>query len=153
MPRYLVIVGPTQNGIAGELGTVVTHDCPGRAALDEQPIELAGDPDARDRGIGNQRQALARAVIDDHQDAKPPTVDELIGCEVDRPALIRELRNGHWRTRPKGSLASASPAYHEPLLAIEPKQALMVHDEALPSQQYVQTTVAEPSAHVSQGPQ
>src|SRR6516225_1784119 len=123
MPRYLVIVGPTQNGIAGELGTVVTHDCPGRAALDEQPIELAGDPDARDRGIGNQRQALAGAVVDHNQDAKPLTVDELIGREIDRPALIRELRSGHWRARPKGSLASTSPAYHQLLLAIEPEQA------------------------------
>jgi hypothetical protein len=66
--------------------------------LDEQPVELAGNPDARDRGISNQRQALAGAVIHDHKDAKPATVDELIGREVDRPALIRELRNGHWRT-------------------------------------------------------
>ena len=151
MPCHLVIVGPAQNGVAGELGTVVTYHRPGLAALDEQPVELAGDPDARDRGISNQRQALAGAVIDDHQDAKPPTVDELIGREVNRPALIRELRNGHWRARPNGSLASASPVHHEPLLAIEPEQALMVHDEPLPSQQYVQPTIAEPSAHVSQG--
>jgi hypothetical protein len=57
-----VIVGPAQNGVAGELGTVVTYDRPGLAALDEQPIELAGDPDARDRGVGNQPQALAEAA-------------------------------------------------------------------------------------------
>jgi hypothetical protein len=48
---------------------------PGLAALDEQPIELAGDPDARDRVIGNQCQALAGAAIDDHQDAQRAAAD------------------------------------------------------------------------------
>ena len=37
-PGDLVIVGPSQDGIAGQLGAVVTHDLLGLAALAEQPI-------------------------------------------------------------------------------------------------------------------
>ena len=51
----------------------------GLAALTEELIELASDADAGDRGVSDQRQALARAVVDYDQDAHPAAVDELIG--------------------------------------------------------------------------
>jgi hypothetical protein len=83
VPGDLVIVGPAQDGIAGQLGAVVTHDHLRLAALDEQAVELAGHPAARDRCIRDQRQARARAVINHNQDAQPPGIDELIGDKVD----------------------------------------------------------------------
>src|SRR5262245_55027458 len=91
-------------------------------------------PDAGDRGVGHQRQAFARAVVDHDEDAQAAAIDELIGNEVERPAVIRPLWNCQWRPCAQSPLASAAPADHEALLAIEPKQPLMVHNEALPSQ-------------------
>ena len=52
------------------------------AALAEQPIEFARNPDARDRGIGDQCQTLARAIIYDHEDAHAPAINELVSSEV-----------------------------------------------------------------------
>ena len=39
------------------------------ALAKQQPIEFANNPDAGDRGVSDQRQALARAVVDHHQNA------------------------------------------------------------------------------------
>ena len=52
VPVHLVIVGPLQDGVRGQLGAVVAHDRLGLAAFSEEPIELASDPDAGDRGVG-----------------------------------------------------------------------------------------------------
>jgi hypothetical protein len=84
MPVDLAVVGPLQDGVAGQLGTVVADDGLRSAVGDQKPVELAGDPDTGDRGIGNQRQALTGAVVDHDQDAHAAAVDELIGGEVRR---------------------------------------------------------------------
>ena len=41
----------------------VACDRLGLAALAEEPIELVGDPDVRDRGVGDERQALVFTVL------------------------------------------------------------------------------------------
>ena len=41
-----------------------------------------------DRSVGDQRQALAGAVVDHRQDAEPPAVGHLVGDEVQAPALV-----------------------------------------------------------------
>ena len=46
VPGNLVIVGPSQDGVRGQLGAVVADDRLWLAALVEEPIELAGDPGA-----------------------------------------------------------------------------------------------------------
>ena len=56
----VVIVGPLQDGVRGQLGAVVAHDRLELVAFSEEPIKLASDPDAEDRGVGHQRQASAR---------------------------------------------------------------------------------------------
>ena len=63
----------------------------------------------------------ARAGVDHGQDAHAATVDELIGDEVERPAVVRPLRNQHRRPRAQSPLAAAPPADHEAHLAIEPE--------------------------------
>lgn len=133
VPLNLVVVGPSQDGVAGQLGAIVADDGLGLAVGGQEPVELASNPKARDRGIGDQRQALAAAVIDDDQDAHAAAVNELIGHEVERPAVVRPLRHQHGRPRAQGPLAAAPPADHEALFAIEPEQAFVVHLEALPS--------------------
>jgi hypothetical protein len=56
------------------------------------------------------------------QDAHAATIDELISNEVERPAVVRPLRDQHRRPRAQSSLAAAPPADHETLLAIEPEE-------------------------------
>src|SRR3954468_15838770 len=121
LPGDLMIVGPAQDGIASQLCAVVTHDHLWLAALDEQAVELARHSVAGDRRIRDQRQALAGAVIDHNQNAQPPPVNELIGDKVDRPAVIRQLRNRHRRARPKCTFAAAAPANHKAFLTIKPE--------------------------------
>ena len=41
-------------------------------------VQLAGHPDARQRGIGHQRQAFPGEVVDHRQDAEPAAVGERV---------------------------------------------------------------------------
>jgi hypothetical protein len=78
-----------------------------------KPAEFAGDPNARDRSVGDERQALAAAVVDHNQDAHAAAVDELVGYEVERPTFVGRL----WGRGPQSPLASAAPAHHQAFLA------------------------------------
>lgn len=51
-------------------------------------LELARHPQSLERFVGNNGQALARAVIDHGQHSEAPTIGHLVGDEVERPALI-----------------------------------------------------------------
>jgi hypothetical protein len=64
----------------------------GLAARGGHRVELAPDPPPRERGIGGERQAFADEVVDYGEDGKTPTVAQLIMQEIQRPALIRALR-------------------------------------------------------------
>ena len=46
----------------------------GPAALGDDGVELAGDPTARERGVGHQAQAFPGEVVDHGQDAESPAV-------------------------------------------------------------------------------
>ena len=94
----------------------------------------------------DQAQALAREVIDHGEDAEPPAVGERIAHEVERPALIRALRQRHRRPRAQRSLASATAADLKALLPIEPAQLLVVHVRALAAEQDVEPAIAEAAA-------
>ena len=139
--------------MAFEVSSVVADDGSGLAALDQEAIEFARHPEAGDRCIGDHRQALACAVINHDQNAHAAAVDELIGDEVERPAVIRPLGHQHRRPCAQRPLSSDPTADHETLVAIDSEQALVVHQEALPSQQDVKAPVAEAPALMGQGTQ
>jgi hypothetical protein len=101
-----LVAKPYEAQHGNQLGAVVTHDRLGLAALAQQSIELASDPHPRDRGVGDERQALARAIVDHDEDAQAAAVDELVGSEVERPAVIRPLCNRQWCPCAQGLLAS-----------------------------------------------
>jgi hypothetical protein len=114
--------------------------------LGEESIELASDPDARDRSVGDQRQALTGAIVHHDQDADATAIEELVGDEVERPAIVWPLWDEHRRPRAQGPLAATSSTDHEAFFAIQPEQAFVVHLEALSSEQNVQSPVAEAPA-------
>ena len=58
VPGDLVLARPGEHRVRGELGTIVGDDELGLAAPRHQSRKLASDPLARDRRIGDRRQAL-----------------------------------------------------------------------------------------------
>jgi hypothetical protein len=53
-----------------------------------EAISPSSDPSPGQRGVGDERQAFPREVIDDRQDAETSAVGESIRQEVQAPALI-----------------------------------------------------------------
>ena len=83
-----MILCPAQHRVRGELGAVVGNDHSGLGARADELRQLTGNPFARDRGVGDCRQAFARDVIDNVEDAEAPALGELIMDEVERPTCI-----------------------------------------------------------------
>ena len=96
-----------------------------------EAISPSSDPSPGQRGVGDERQAFPREVIDDRQDAETSAVGESIRQEVQAPALIGTLRQRHRRPGAERPLAAAAAPNLQPFLAVEPAQLLVVHDNAL----------------------
>lgn len=78
------------------------------AAHPDQSRQLARNPNTWQQCVCHQRQAFPREVVDHAQDAEPPAARQGVGDEVQRPALVRPVRQHHWRPRAQGALATAA---------------------------------------------
>src|SRR5262249_62282105 len=78
VPAGAGLVGPAQDCVPGQLAAIVTDNGAGLPALANYIVQLAGDKPARDRGVGDERQTLPSAVVDDCQDAKAPAISQLV---------------------------------------------------------------------------
>src|SRR6267154_1864219 len=123
------------------------------AGLARQPMiaSSARDASPADRGVGHQRQTLAGAVVVHLQDPEPAPVGELVGDEVETPALVGDRGCLYRPPRSHGPLAPAALANHQPLLAIQTLNALFVGRMALAPQQHMQPPIAEPPPLLGQG--
>jgi hypothetical protein len=148
MPGHSVVVGPAQDRIRGEFASIVADHHPGLAVLMDQLIQLPCDPQARERGIGDQAKACAGAIVDDHQNAEAAPVDELIRDKVQRPAVVGGKGDRHRRSRSDRPLAAAATANSQLLLPVEAEQPLVIDDVPLPPQQ---PAIAEPTPLVRHG--
>ncbi len=153
VPGDAAFVGPAQHGIGGQFGAVVRDDRHRLATPRDEVVELTRDPEARDRGIGDERQAFPRAVVDHRQDSEAPAIDHLIVHEIERPALVRRRGQRDRRPHAQGTFAPAAAPDHQPFRLVEPINALAVHDMPLAPQQYVKPPIAEAPALVRQLPQ
>src|SRR5580658_203555 len=153
MPTDASILLPAQHGVGGELAAVVADYHQRLLALRDDRIELACNPAAGDRGVDNQRQALAGEVVDNDEHPKAPTIGQHNGDKVEAPTLGRGLRQGHRRTRAAGSLSSAAAAHRQPLFTVEPEQLLVVQLDAFATQQDVQASITKPSPLAGKGAQ
>jgi hypothetical protein len=93
VPRDAMLLSPAQHGQAGELGTVIGNNHSWAIAAGDDGIKLAGDTQARQRRIGDQRQAFASEIVDDCQDAKPPAIGERVREKIQAPALFGPCGN------------------------------------------------------------
>jgi len=62
MPFDVVVVGPLQDCLAGELGAVVRNYVSGFPIDPDQSIQLACNPRSGDAGVGDQAQVFTAAV-------------------------------------------------------------------------------------------
>ena len=135
MPLDAGLLRPAQDRHAGQLGAVV-GDTGGRLATPgHDRVELTPDPQAGERGVGDQRQAFAGEVVDDGEDAKAPAVAQLVMQKVERPALVGTLRHGQRCPGAERPLATAATADLKPFLDIEAAQLLVIQHDALAPQQ------------------
>ena len=153
MPFDAALLLPAEHDVRSELAAVVADDHAGIASARRYPVQLAGDPQARQRGVGDRGQALTGEVIDHRQNAEAPALDQRVRDEVQGPALVRPLRQGHRRAGAQSPLPAAPLPDHQPLLAIEPVELLVVQHGPLPAEQDVQPPVAEAPAQARQLPQ
>jgi hypothetical protein len=117
------------------------------AAPGDDGVELAPDPQPRQRGIGDQRQALASEIVDDGEDAEASAIAQLVVQKIERPALVRPLRQSQRRTGTQRPLAAAAAADLKPLFGIEPTQFFVVQQETFTLQQDMQASIAEAAAN------
>lgn len=159
-PLDVAIPRPPQDRHTGQFSAVIAdhHGWLGQA-LENCEIELAGNAHTRDRGVGDERQALPAVVIDQGEDPEPTSADKRVRHEVEAPALVRPLRDRHGCPRAQCPLATTASAHLQALLAIaqaaavlgalpkaEPLELLVVHRPSFPAQQPVQSAIAEPAA-------
>ena len=120
VPVNGMVLRPGEDRMRGELSAIVGDNHPRLAAPGDQVRQLPGHPHARDRGVGDRGQALARHVIDDVENPEATTIGHLIVNEVERPAGVDpgfdQDRGADANSSPPGSAL----ADRQPLFAIEP---------------------------------
>ena len=126
-----------------QLGPVVRDDHPRAAAQLDEPVEFTSDPPSGQRGVGHERQTLPGEVVDDHQHPEQPPIRQNVGHEVEAPALVRPLRQRHRAPRAESALSTAASPHRQLFLSIEPKELLVIEDDALPPQQDLEAAMAE----------
>ena len=134
MPVDAVLGAPGEDGVRGQLGSVIRYDHGWLAPPFDQCRQFPGHPLARYRGVGHGRQTFPRHVVDDVEDAEAPATGELVVHEVERPAGIYlgldQDRRPHADSTPPGP----APAHRQTFLAIEPVDAVDAAGLALAAQ-------------------
>lgn len=106
---HATATAPEKHCLTGQFGAVVGHQGLRHAALSAKLLQIAGQPDARDRGIDDLADTLAGVVIDNVEDPEPQTVGQLIAHEIHRPALSWAFGQHYRHPRPYQFLAPLSP--------------------------------------------
>jgi hypothetical protein len=88
VPFDAVLLLPAEHGVRSELAAIGADDHAGIAPESGNAVQLAGDPQIRERGVRERSQAFAAEVIDHDQDAEASAVNQCVGDEVERPALV-----------------------------------------------------------------
>src|SRR5579883_3464587 len=150
MPVDAMLGAPGEDGVRGQLGPVIRDDHAGLATPFDQRCQLPGDALAGDRGVGDRRQAFARDIIDDVQNAEAPAAGELIMHEVQGPASIDLGLDQDRRSRANGPSPGTAAAHRQPFLTIEPVDPVAAGGLAFSAQQDEEAPVAEPPTGVGE---
>src|SRR5690606_13819970 len=143
MPLDAVLVGPLQDRLAGELGSVVADDAGGLAVNPDQRIQLPRHPSPRYAGVCDQRQVLAAAIVVHGKDAELAAGPEGVRQKVQGPALVRAQRHRHWCPTAACPFAATTAAHRQALFPVNPVELLFVHDHALALQHDAHAPITE----------
>src|SRR5579863_3579101 len=143
MPFDATLLLPGQDGVRSQLSPIVADHHAGIAAQFSDPIELASDPQAGERGVDYEGEAFPGEVIDHSEDAEAAAAYQRVSHE-ERPAKIAILRDSHRRSGTDSPLATATLAPRQPLLSVEPIELLRAQLDALSLQHQSQAPIAEP---------
>jgi putative autoinducer-2 (AI-2) aldolase len=124
MPIDAMILCPAQHRVRGELGAIVGNDHLRLTARADEHCQLACNPFARDRGVGDCCQTFACDVIDNVEDAEAPALGELVMDKVERPARVDLGFDQDRRACSDRLPPSLAPANGQPFLAVEPIDAI-----------------------------
>lgn len=81
-------------------------------------IQLAHDVQTRQRGVGDQGQALPGKVVEHGEHPKAATVGEGLGDEVEAPPCVGAIGHEHRPACAQRPLAAAAPAHLQLLLLV-----------------------------------
>ena len=143
-PDDPVVLRPGEHGVRGELGSIVRDDHAGSAPPLDQRCHFARHAPARDRGVGDRRQALSRNVIVDVHDAKATITGELVVDEIQRLAGVGDGLDEDRRPGSHGAPPRPRLAHREALFAIEAINTIDPGRLAAVPKQDEQPSVAEP---------
>jgi hypothetical protein len=101
---------------------------------------------APDSDVSATNAKHSRVKSSTTQDAEPPATGKGVRDEVQRPALVRPLRQCHRRSGAKRPFSATAATHFQARIALEPEQLLVVRLQPLPCQQITQTPVAKPSS-------
>lgn len=145
-----MLAGPLAQHVADEFRAIVQDDLCGEWALTSQSVQDADDAASRQTGVDFQGERLPGEDIDDAQDPDRAAGGQRVVQEIQRPLLIRTVRQDRATApQPHHGLA-ATPTHREAFFAIEPLDPLVVDDDPFPAQQDLEAPVAKAWASFSQ---
>ena len=97
MPFDTLLLRPTEDRVAGELGPVVADYHFRLASVRDDPMKLPNDPIARQRRVSDEAYAFPSAYIDHSQNPEPAPVGQLVRHKVERPAFVGNQQLLHAR--------------------------------------------------------
>ena len=136
---------PVRHGLGGELGAVVRADVGGNSAPHEALGEAGALLDGGEPSGNDDCEALARVLIDDHEELQRSPIgsaleDEVVGADV-IGSLCTPAHDGAVR-QPESSPLGLLPRYPQPLLAPESLYPFVVHRPSLLAQQRRDAAIA-----------
>lgn len=140
----VVVVPPCLDnlrGVAEPPVEVFVHALVAKPADEALRKRVTRTPDSGESVTSPKYSRVKSSTISDGRKRRPSS--SLVVYEVDRPALVRALRDRHRCPRAERMLAPAKAANRQPLLAIDPEQALVLDHHALALQQDVQPPMAK----------
>ncbi len=127
MPLDARLIGPCQDGVAGELAAIVADDHLRPTAFCDEPIKLPGNPHP-DSDVSATRARFSRVQSSTIASTRKrrPSVNWSETKSNDQRSLGPQ-RHEHGGTCPDGSLAAATTPNGELFLPVEPEELLVVH--------------------------
>ena len=107
-------------------GRRVARELDAIVAARKRPLMIVSD---------NGTELTSHAILGWQQDKHPEAapVGQHVGDEVEAPALVGSLPQGHRCARAEGPFAAAAAANRQSVFLVDPEQLLVVHHDALPA--------------------